>query len=585
MSGLAPPAPPSNCINHKRNFYQILNEPDIIIAMDRFRQNLHKYYEDELYPELSEFIIWLDKVLGSVLLALNQILDWFLSFNRDRAVLRWFIATTVAAGVWVSLALFAQDDMTISLEPDLAKVQIRYLTCLAKASVTSSDQPATLEERCLPSGIESTTELEPFFFELPFRLLFAPGIMRRIVLFGFAVWLAFKFAALYQAELFRLPDLSSAEHHILQAALINPRNTLHIQDGRVSQADQILPIFRLGGPGNVSVHLENAALFERVNGAPHVVGPSNSRDRRDKITGFEKLREVVDLRFQKIFIPINARTRDGIQVYIHDLQVVFNVYRYDEFRNADDSQPHQDPQAIENLVYKQYRLPWKEAVVEVVRNEFRDYLNRHSLDEILAILGEPESREGRKHAHHRAWSAHQGDEDEPFVYVFQQPAKIIEQVSQRAQTAFTRRGIQLIWMGIGAWDFPGEVFAKRHHKAWSITQMNYARSDPLVLEKLRNQQNLVESLELVRVVPLITYRGLVQQRATKRIIIRDLIVAYHQQMQIAQLDYLREEDDLEQKISQEENLVKRQSLKQRRLELEGERVQIERTLSFLSRFV
>ena len=113
--------------------------------------------------------------------------------------------------------------------------------------------------------------------EYPFRALFAPDVFKHVLVGAFVFWFAYRAAAIYLDDIFELKNVRVAEKFIRQSAFADRYDVIEIKDGEVSLKDQASPIFLIGGPGKVRVYLENAAIFERIGGIPHVIEPTTSK--------------------------------------------------------------------------------------------------------------------------------------------------------------------------------------------------------------------------------------------------------------------------------------------------------------------
>jgi len=214
----------------------------------------------------------------------------------------------------------------------------------------------------------------------------APRVLRRIMVVALAYWVTFRGAATYLDDIFELQDAGVAARFISQAAFASSYNTITIRDAGIAPQDANSPIYRIGGPGMVRVNLENAALFERYDGSPHVIGPSQGRG---LLEGFERLREVFDLRDQVENLEVVGRTKDGIPVTAKDIRVVFSVYRGQPAAAQDRPKELQQPypfteKALENLVYNQSNRPWTITAKNAIQSQIRRFISDHTLSEFLA---------------------------------------------------------------------------------------------------------------------------------------------------------------------------------------------------------
>jgi hypothetical protein len=309
--------------------------------------------------------------------------------------------------------------------------------------------------------------------------LFAANVIRRMIVLWLALFIGARLAAVFLDDVFELKDVSVAARFLQTAAFSGWYNILTIRDGDVARTDQNSPIFRIGGPGKVDVHLENAALFEKIDGKPHVLGPTSQR--YEVLEGFERLRSVIDLRDQFFDLTVEGRSKDGIPVIAKDVRLVSSVYRGrqnvrspDHFRQP---YPFKD-EAIQSLVYKHDRRPLPKAIKGSVISELGSFIGKHTLSEFLT----------------NADASIDFIPRDKITNLFYDYAK---EFSQKAET----RGIELKWIGVGTWVVPGEVISGRQLEAWKLTCTAVFNQNPDVLERLRQERRQAVIINLVDGVP------------------------------------------------------------------------------------
>jgi hypothetical protein len=145
-----------------------------------------------------------------------------------------------------------------------------------------------------------------------------------LLAFGFGFWLALRAAAGTLQAIFDLKNPGEAQRHLWQAAFNGSYSTLAIRGGDLLWENERSPLARVGGPGLAKVHLENAALFEQMDGSARVIGPSA---KASTLQGFERLRAVLDLRDQVLNMDLWARSKDGIRVRVQGARVVYSLAR------------------------------------------------------------------------------------------------------------------------------------------------------------------------------------------------------------------------------------------------------------------
>lgn len=107
--------------------------------------------------------------------------------------------------------------------------------------------------------------------EALFKSLFAPDVLGIMLAISLPLYIMLRLAAFYLDDIFELQDVWMATKYILQAAFALHYQVVNIEGGDVVEADKNTPLYKIGGPGYVSVKFENAAVFEQSNCAARVV--------------------------------------------------------------------------------------------------------------------------------------------------------------------------------------------------------------------------------------------------------------------------------------------------------------------------
>lgn len=562
--------------------------------MNRNRKPRNMKYELSLNAMITDWLRWLAPLKDPVFGALDLLTAWFFDFGSGWAILRWFAITLVGAGLWVLLAIQPLEKLAGAIDPNLVFDQVFYVICQVRETIVALPPEEAAVHFCGAYANPEAISFEPLIFEIPLQWLFGAGVFRHILLLAFACWLAFKIASQYQADVYDIPDISCSEHFLLQAAFINPRNVINIQDASQRPLEEHLPLYLIGGPGKVCVHLENAALFEKMDGVPRVVGPTVRQS--VILDGFERLRKVIDLRDQKESFDIRGRSQDGIRVAAKDVQVVYSVFRNHIEPSYEQPYPFQDPRAIENLVFQQSQQVWNLSVGIQIRGALLDFFAQHTLNEFLAMIQEPELKKAQEYELELMKESRRlSGSEEPIGTPPIENVDGIEYVSrpqitdlfyERAEETKLARGAEIDWVGVGTWDFPAQLIPVRHQEAWRITHDNLMKNNPAVFNGLRWQYKINETLRLIQMVPIATFKKMI---STPDIhtddAIRALILAYHTQMREAYADYERSERELEKLESQETDPVKVLEHREKLGNLIAEKQRISEVMAFLARFI
>jgi hypothetical protein len=371
--------------------------------------------------------------------------------------------------------------------------------------------------------------------------------------------IALQSAAAYLADIFELEDVSVAREFIMQVALTGSRKSITIGNGEIAEKDKNSPIYLIGGPGKVVVELDSAALFEKPDGRPLVIGPTIKG--KATLEGFERFRQVIDLRDQYTDpqnpVDVNSRSLDGIPVGTKDVRFVYNVWRGDKPRTAEIPHPFGNDKTIEDLVYEQSSkvvdatppsVPPEAgslfgAIIGVIRRELGGFMSRHRLAEYLASIGIPEVEYARKLEDEIAKAGNQvvsesdplKPREVPNPPDFQTRSTVSElfiQFTEGFENSASNPGVQLQWIGVGTWKMPtkitDEIITGKHLEAWRISRENLARGNPNALNQLRQEARLQQTIRLIQSVPLGRFQKNDDGAHMHRV--KDLLIAYRQQL-------------------------------------------------------
>ena len=286
------------------------------------------------------------------------------------------------------------------------------------------------------------------------------SVLRHLVVPVIVIGLGLYAGAVYVDDLFELHDTSLAFQYLLAALFGLSHPWLIIKDGDVEPESKKTTLYRIGGPGYTRVHLGNAALFERPGGES-VIYPAVARRFAH---GFERLREVIDLRDQ-IRSPgsMEVYTKDGVPVSAADIQVAFRVWGGEQKRSKSNPYPF-DELALRRVVYgraigaRNSSPNWTDVVAEKARAVVIREISHKLLKELIAektkvgvtlpgqaaavlsgaaIAGPPVSAAGAANAR------------KPLSLLFYKDAETIRE--------FQEMSVELIWIGVGTLDTPQDV--------------------------------------------------------------------------------------------------------------------------------
>ncbi len=361
---------------------------------------------------------------------------------------------------------------------------------------------------------------------------FAPDVFRHVLVIGLASWIAFQWAAIYLDDIFELKDTNISQQFIRGAAFVGTLEKVHIADGEVVAKYKNSPVIRIGGPGKVIVHLENAALFEKINGEAHII-LSEDKDKKILLEGFERLRTVksvspkqpdgyaiFDRRDQFIGSQtMTGRTKDGIIVTAKNISSVFSIHQ-GPVEVAESNVPKNSngkvivPQisrrlsferealesAIRNLIYNQVNRPWTETAKQSIFPSVRIWIGQHTLDEFLTNLSPQELAEVRERL--QSSSGQNPLAAPPSVYLSR--AEITNYVQGNPEN-WVGRGFDVYWVGVGTWETPEEI-PQQHKQAFELSVQNRILGSELELSRLLRESRLLELKRLIHDVPLRVYK-------------------------------------------------------------------------------
>ncbi len=403
-------------------------------------------------------------------------------------------------------------------------------------------------------------------------VFFAWDVIMIVASLYLASFISRQLAAIYLADIFEIKDLSIAEKFISQAAFANTAvGAIHIENGQVRSDDHKSPTFRIGGPGSVEINLENATVFEKIDGTSTIVGPTTKEPYI--LEGFERIRSIIDLRDQTTNFSIYSRTRDGIPIEIKDVRLIFSVFRNNVSRTLNRPYPF-TKEGLNWLVYNQSKGNWTTSLVGLVRGELVRYIAQHTLSEILAAPGDPEvkhqiqqqrmiarkSRINLKHSsryktHNLKYTKRKTNGPNYIPIYFwkfkhnkqiryskqfmtenlsfpsfstrNQLSKIFyDEFNSSFRKRAQQRGVNLNWINVGSWHTPSNLVPEQHLEAWKIATENEVKSNPKVLREIRNQSKLKELSKILQQLPAQRFYEYQYQGLDKKEISHKLIQDY-----------------------------------------------------------
>lgn len=370
----------------------------------------------------------------------------------------------------------------------------------------------------------------------PFQALFAAAVIRHVILMVLVFWLALQVAANYLDDVFEINNVPVAEKYILQASLANRYDSIEISEGRIRDSDRESPVILIGGPGLVKMHLDSAALFEKFDGEPTVIAPTDGLIALDR---FERIRKTVFLRDHIDETEIMSRTRDGINVIASGVRIKYHIDRDGKVSDLKTPFPF-DRKAVHTLVFKESNVRRIEPKVlekekaksdssfreikeflaltsSPFQSKLRNFVASSTLSEFLARISEREIEQQLEETDTLEMAARslsgetdaeiQQEEDRPKeksppkergkFYTREEITKMI--YSQNDPVDRKSTGLELDWIDIGTWEFPknAEKIAGQHRDAWLLSLDNLANKSPGKFSAIERESGIKAIKELL----------------------------------------------------------------------------------------
>ena len=415
------------------------------------------------------------------------------------------------------------------------------------------------------------TPVRPFVLaDVPIFLVLT--LARLVIILLIPAFIAITLAGNYLSDIFELKDPSVAWDYISTLSLGGSNYMIHIRDGKISEESLNSPALLIGGPGIVIAEFDSAALFEKPDGTPHVIGlasavPDSSGRPNIILDGFERLREpIINLRDQYLGVPsgesmtVLSRSQDGIPVSAVDVRGMFSVRRkkVNDVAVSTIQSPYPfDPEDIERIIYKQavpvltegsfasgQPGPWSATMQGLIRGSLGEFMSQHKLAEYLAGIGSMENdlseyREDTivsatlRYSNElpdgtgQAWAR---SRFHPRTELIERFMKTTDGFTQRARD----RGLELHWIGVGTWNMPDELsdehIREQHFEAWQLNRENAERTKPESVDSIMQDAYLDEKMRLIRSVPLDSHEKNEAKYTEKPSLVKCLLQDYWEQM-------------------------------------------------------
>jgi hypothetical protein len=394
-----------------------------------------------------------------------------------------------------------------------------------------------------------------------------PRVLQYLPIFLAPFFIALQTAANYLADVFELEDPGIARHFVSAVALTGSNQTMRISQGNIVEAHRHLPIRLIGGPGRVLVDMDSAALFEKPDGTPRVIGPTTGG--KASLDGFERFRQAIDLRNQTIELRDNdgksaavlSRSLDGIPITAADVCFVFTVHRNGQTPTTETPYPFA-ADAIEKLVYKatsqvrpdlpnpsKFEPSWTGGMAGLVRSKLGGFMNDHKLTEYLASFGQPEVdrlNQGEVDTVDALASlTSPADTDlpearklqvkPPFIPRDQIKFDLFGPFASEFTKAQSDRGVELYWIGTGTWMVPAEIVPEtrvippQFIEAWKISHENLEKGNGISTGYYEKEATVQKFVSLIQEVPVARHAGITTKEERDQMMIL-LLDAYRSQL-------------------------------------------------------
>lgn len=409
-------------------------------------------------------------------------------------------------------------------------------------------------------------------FPLQLSGLMIPTILaalQSILILAIGGLLALHMAGSYLADIFEITDARIAWRFIDGLAFGFGLEVLHLSNGQIIEEDLDSPMVLIGGPGRVHVDFDTAALFEKPDGTPHVVGPAERQSQAGAdfgsttfvLEGFERLRQpIINLRDQYIGslsgepMTVIGRSRDGLPISVTDVRGLFSVLRSSDESPAELAHEATFPysrRGIEDLVYKQVvpvlmqgeypsgePAEWTATMQELIRDSLAEFLSQNELSQYVAGVGDKELelgeyREDTILSKTMQFSKEMSEAVKPAS--LRQPqfrprselSSTFRQYSDDFAKSAREQGLQLHWIGVGTWKIPTESSSQaikdKLEEAWRINHENAQLADPKSLEDVASNAALQETLRLIQETPLASHRRNQARYSAKEVLMESLL--------------------------------------------------------------
>lgn len=361
------------------------------------------------------------------------------------------------------------------------------------------------------------------------------SFIKYLPLLAVAYALAKAKAASYLADIYELEDETIAFDFIEDLAFGHGSEHITINEGKISEKDELSPIILIGGPGYVQVNLDSVALLENVDGSPEIIHP---RGEPWRLGRFERIREIgkydevgkreyaiINLRDQFVRgLSVKSRTKDGIPIEALDIKVLFSILRKPKDEAPENDPYHFQEKAVYSLVYDQIIItpppskvlgvsfPWDTTVIPLVTGELENLITSRNLSEILASISQKEIENFSENeaantqmrfemTGEQTVAKNMGTMQTPN---FESRSKITSQFfNKEFKEKAAKIGVAIHWIDIGTWQLPSDMILEELKGAWTLMKDNDRRRG--AIERSAKRFQMEELMDIVNNVIVSNY--------------------------------------------------------------------------------
>jgi hypothetical protein len=302
-----------------------------------------------------------------------------------------------------------------------------------------------------------------------------------ILLVAASLWVAYRLMIHFVHYLYEIDQIRHAARIVESAFLPFRRRNITIQKGVETSTQEISAREMVGGRSTLTLDADQgyAAVLERPGSYTRVVGPQDHYP--VSLDGFTHLREIIDLRDQRLIVTLSGHTKDGIPIKANNWSFICRL------AGSKTSAPQKlyvscDPASVHNLVFRHWiGQDWinqskrRKALVDLVSTALAEFISGRRLVEFLPELEQLQQAEAPA----------------------SKQLRLIDQFVAYFERNVGEHGLQLVWTGRGAWQLAPEAAIEPILENSSQAYENWFRNHPEILSEAGSQKRMEETHRLV----------------------------------------------------------------------------------------